>query len=347
MSINNDEVELSLLQQQAIEWLIRLRTRELSEPETLEFAAWLSQDMSHAVAFGDAEDLFNVMTQAVQLKTNDVNLHSKIEQEATETFTVPLPVKHSSRRWLLVPLVLAAVWLIMVKMVLPEQASIWDAYLSDYHTGTGEQRTIQLTDGSQLLLNTDTAVSVDYQDHLRQIILLHGQAQFTVTDNKARPFTVSVGKLQVQALGTVFAIYQKESGDIDVTVQEHSVVVRLSAGEDHLQKQLLPILVQQGQELHYDHASEALTTPKISDSEFSNAWQQRRIIIRDRPLSELVAEIERYRPGRIFLGSDSLGNLHVTGLFSLTDPNASLDSVRKILGLKQTSLGPWWVLLHR
>ena len=44
--------------------------------------------------------------------------------------------------------------------MLPKQVHILNDYLSDYHTKTGEQRNIELADGSLILLNTNTAVSV-------------------------------------------------------------------------------------------------------------------------------------------------------------------------------------------
>lgn len=345
MPTDSDETNLPHLQQQAIEWLIRLRTHELTETETREFADWLSHDPSHAHAFANAEDLFEVMTQAVQIKSADARANPNGVQECAVNATCPPPPKRRTIRWLAVPLALAAAWLFAVTLVLPEQASLWDAYLSDYHTGTGEQRAIQLADGSRLLLNTGTAVSVDYQDTLRQITLHHGQAQFTVAGDKARPFTVNAGELQVRSLGTVFEVYRKASGDIDVTVQEHAVAASLSTSENTLKKP--PTLVEQGQQLQYTNGSDRLNPPETADSEFTDAWRQRRVIVRDRPLAELVAEIERYRPGRIFLGGSNLENLRVTGLFSLDDPEAALTKVQKILGLKETRLGTWWVLLHR
>jgi transmembrane sensor len=340
MPTDHATASLPPLQQQAIEWLLRLRTHELSEAETLEFAEWLSHDLSHTEAFANAEDLYEVMSQAAQLKKEDTISSQKSERDRAVTTTIPAPQKRHTNRWLAVTLGLTAAWLFAVNLVLPQQASLWDAYRSDYHTGTGEQRTVQLADGSRMLLNTDTAVSVDYQDTSRQITLHHGQAQFTVASDKARPFTVSAGELQVRALGTAFEVYRRASGDIEVSVQEHAVAASVS-------DQKTPVRVQQGQHLSYSHASGTLNPPETADDRLTGAWRQRRVIVKDRPLAELVAEIERYRKGRVFLAGAKLNNLRVTGLFSLTDPEASLAKVQKILGLKETRLGPWWVLLHR
>ncbi len=71
MTHDNNPDNLSPLLQQAIEWLIRLRTSELSEEERQNFANWLSFDISHADAFARAEALFDNMTEAVKLKINN------------------------------------------------------------------------------------------------------------------------------------------------------------------------------------------------------------------------------------------------------------------------------------
>jgi transmembrane sensor len=356
MPTKTDETKLPELKQQAIEWLILLRTHDISESQTHAFADWLSQDILHAEAFAKAEDVFNAMVVAAQspristLLASRINEPDNINLAVTGTKQTPPISKISSkhyRRWLAVPLALAATWLIAVALVLPKQAHILNDYLSDYHTKTGEQRNIHLADGSQILLNTNTAVSVDYQESSRHITLHHGQARFTVAKDAQRPFEVNSGGLTIRALGTVFDVYQQESGEIDVTVQEHAVTAKIQnkvgANTDDQPTQ---VKVQEGQRLRYNGYGN-LNQPEPVDGVQTAAWQQRRLFINDRPLAELVEELDRYRVGRIFLSDAKLKNLRVTGMFSLADPDAALDKVRKILALQETQLGPWWVLLHR
>lgn len=345
MPQNSEETSLPPLQEQAIAWLVRLRTHELSEAETREFADWLSQDLSNSEAFAKAEDLFDVMSQAVQINVVSTKPNPNTLPERVQTAAIPLQHNRNPLRWLAVPLALAASWLFTVNLVLPEKASLWHTYLSDYHTSAGEQRSIQLADGSQMLMNTNTAVSADINGSKRLITLHHGQAQFVVAGDKARPFTVNAGELKMRALGTVFEVYLKTSGDIELSVQEHAVAASFTDTGNH--PPTPPITVQQGQQLSYNHGSGNLEPPQAINDEMAGAWRQRRVIVKDRPLAELVAEIERYHQGRIFLGGDSLKNLRVTGLFSLADPNLALVKVQKILGLKETRLGPWWVVLHQ
>ena len=355
MPLSSNESQISELKQQAIDWLVRLRSDDLSDGEMYAFADWLSQDHIHSEAFATAEKLFNDMVNAAKSpapiaetpteaneaqKTPSVN--SVIKQEQ---LSCRLPPKRRTR-WMTTSLGLAAAWLFAVVLVIPRQSHMLDHYLSDYHTETGELREIKLADGSRLLLNTNSAVSVDFKGPIRRITLHHGQANFTVAKDAQRPFEVESGGLIVRALGTVFEVYNANSSEISVTVQEHAVSASIHEGAQATGQHLASVNVQQGQQLRYRPGGE-LNQPEPVELNQASAWQQHRLFINDRPLSELIAELDRYRIGRVFLSDEKLKNLRISGVFSLDKPDDVLNSVRKVLALKETRLGSWWVLLHR
>jgi transmembrane sensor len=352
MPFSADEPQLSELKQQAIDWLVRLRSDDLSDGEMYAFADWLSQDRAHAEAFAAAENLFSDMVLAA--KSPVANAETQAEANIPQIKSLVNPVRPTRRpfpkrytRWLAAPLGLAAAWLFAVILVIPSQSHLLDNYLSDYHTTTGELREIQLADGSRLLLNTNTAVSVDFTESIRQITLHHGQASFTVAKDAQRPFEVVSDGLIARALGTVFEVYNPDSREISVTVQEHAVAARIQTTISTTAEQgLAGVNIQQGQQLRYRPGG-TLQHPEPVELNQTAAWQQHRLFINDRPLSELIAELNRYRVGRIFLSDEKLKNLRVTGVFSLDNPDDVLNSVRKVLALEETRLGPWWVLLHR
>jgi transmembrane sensor len=148
-------------------------------------------------------------------------------------------------------------------------------------------------------------------------------------------------------LGTAFEVYNPSQGEMSVTVQEHAVAVTIE-NETHNEEiaRQSQLEVKEGQRLRYDHTG-YLTAPEAINLAQANAWQQRRLFMNDRPLAELVAELDRYRTGRIFISDPSLKNLHITGAFSLANPDETLAKVKHVLALQETRIGPWWVLLHR
>ena len=66
MPLSSNESQISELKQQAIDWLVRLRSDDLSDGEMYAFADWLSQDHIHSEAFATAEKLFNDMVNAAK-----------------------------------------------------------------------------------------------------------------------------------------------------------------------------------------------------------------------------------------------------------------------------------------
>ncbi|MGZ0078276.1 FecR family protein [Methylomonas sp. YC3] len=382
MPAPSDKSAHTSLQDQAIAWLICLRDDRLDDAELEAFADWLSRDPLHAQAFTEAEALFSDMVLAGSLSSASESLqpasrHAAEKNAAADQIIDPalfirgIPCEPSSstfrqmppptgsgrmviksqadkpasrrplarprRPWFAAGLAVAAMWLLAISLIMPQQARLFSDYFSDYRTQTGEIREIQLSDGSRLLLNTNSAVSVAFTAAARRIILHHGQVQFTVAKDSRRPFDVVADDLTVRALGTVFEVYKTATGPTEVSVQEHAVAVSM-AGQDS------DVTVAQGQGLVYQPGL-PLPHPRAVGAEQS-AWRQHRLVINDRPLADLISELERYRLGRIFLADAALKNLRVTGVFSLDAPDEALSSVRKALALQETRIGPW-VLLHR
>lgn len=330
------------LTQTAVAWLVRLRDGDLTEDETHAFADWLSQGAEYTDAFAKAERYFDEIV-AVEKQLHSAGL--PFESQMPKPVLAKKP-KRNIYPWLGTPLALAAAWLVAVGLVLPKQASLLDTLISDYQTQTGETRAFTLADGSQLLLNTNTAVSVNFQAAQRLITLHHGQVKFTVAKDSSRPFEVKADNLRVKALGTIFDVYRITTDDVTVTVQEHAVAVQVEGEHpSNPQNQAEPITVQAGQQLHY-RTDAALSQPEPINLAQAAAWQHRHLSFKDKPLGEIVDELNRYRLGRIYLAGDSLNNLRVTGVFPLDNPDAALASIRNVLGLQLTRLGPW-VVLHR
>ncbi|MGH8650771.1 MAG: FecR domain-containing protein [Gammaproteobacteria bacterium] len=71
---------------------------------------------------------------------------------------------------------------------------VTDLWLSDHYTGTGEQREIVLADGSRAFLNTDSALSLEYTESLRQVRLHRGQVLFTVAPRGRPPLRGDRGR---------------------------------------------------------------------------------------------------------------------------------------------------------
>jgi len=75
-----------------------------------------------------------------------------------------------------------------------------------YTTAVGEQRVITLPDESEVILNTDTSVSIFLSRGKRTVEIARGEAYFKVKRDASRPFEVLTGDGIARAVGTEFVV---------------------------------------------------------------------------------------------------------------------------------------------
>lgn len=103
-------------------------------------------------------------------------------------------------------------------------------------TTAGESRTIALDDGSEIILNGDSRITLDRSDP-RMARLERGEARFTVEHDASDPFSVTVGDARLVDIGTVFNVVRSDA-QLHVGVAEGAVryesasrQVELAAGD--------------------------------------------------------------------------------------------------------------------
>jgi transmembrane sensor len=181
-----------------------------------------------------------------------------------------------------------------------------------YATSVGERRVVALDDGSRVTLNTNTRIRIDYSDTMRIVRLDRGQAYFQVAHEARRPFEVITGNSVVRAVGTAFDVY--EHGDETlVTLVEGVVKTRLAASTPADEPAQLEQIVRAGQKVALVRGHRAAVLPAAVDR--STAWLNGKLMFNDEPLSAAVAEANRYSKHQVKLGSPSLRDLRVSGVF--------------------------------
>lgn len=180
-------------------------------------------------------------------------------------------------------------------------------------TEIGERSTFRLDDGSSVVLNTNTRLSLDFSGPERRAALLQGQALFEVAEDSAAPFIVEAGSQRIRAVGTEFEVYF-EGVEVMVTLIDGIVDVSL---EDRVPgSDTEPVRLLAGQRLTA-HAEKPTTHPDIEsvDAALATIWQTGRVFFDDTPLRDAIKEMNRYSTLKIVLDDDSLGDLRVNGMF--------------------------------
>jgi transmembrane sensor len=195
-----------------------------------------------------------------------------------------------------------------------------------FATGKGERREIALADGSTVHLNAETTLKVRYTGDRRAIEMAEGEAIFDVRRDAARPFTVATPSREVRVLGTQFDV-RSRSGDLTVTVAHGRVQVSPHDGADGG-----AYLLTRGQRLRV--ASSGAEAVRFVDPGEAFAWRAGRLIYREQPLSEVVADLNRQFTTQIEIGDAELAAMPITGVIVLDDANAVLARLSLMLPIR-------------
>jgi len=279
--------------QQAANWLTRLHDEDVSESERQAFNAWCQADPRHAVAIERMRALWGSFD----------TLPAQPARVALNRAFAPRPARGVQA--------MAVLGLVLCGWLGLEQLPVW---MADQRTGVGERRQIALEDGSQLQLNSNSAVDVKFDGHQRVIELLQGELWVEVAKDAQRPFVVRTDQGTATALGTRYLVKRAADGTTVVTVIESTVAVKGDTRDE--------VKVTAGQRAILDHgrAQPAQATGNADP----DAWTRGLLKVNDQPLSDVLQTLASYRHGMVRFDPQALRNLRVSGVFKLDDTAAAL-----------------------
>jgi transmembrane sensor len=297
----------------AASWYVQFQSQPPSLAEQKAWQLWIDSDPAHLAAWNQMEQLQRQLgTLPQDLKRRALN-------------------SGQHRRQVLKLLLLAA-GTGFVGWHTQRHTSLGNVW-ADYKTGVGQRRTISLADGSQIQLNTDSAIDVSY-DAAQRLIRLRGGEILVQTGKLGdqRPFYVQTRDGRIQALGTRFSVHQMSSST-RVGVLEDRVSVqpaRSSTG---------PLILKAGEGADFDSRHIGLIHP-FQPAEV--AWTNGQLIVLDARLGEVIEELSRYRSGVLHCDRRAR-ELRVSGTFRLDSTDAVLANLQASLPIKVRYFSRYWV----
>lgn len=303
------------LQSQVIEWLMRLEGAPHDPALRAEFESWLSQSDGHRRAYAAVELVWGASAQLPPL--------TPVRREAARAVKPWHGIRGRSAA-----LVVTALAACMAFFAIP---ALQLRLSADHMTGTAELRDLVLEDGSRIALDAGSAIAVDYTAALRTVRLLSGEAYFEVTPSPQRPFVVAAGAVDVTVTGTAFDVALSQ-GDVAVAVQSGTVNVTRNVSER------LAVLTA-GQRLNV--AVRGPVGQSAIDPNDVGAWRDRRMVVYDAPLRNVVEQIGRHMPGVVLFADSKIADSRVSGIVNLERPSNAL---RALVDLQQghvTTISPY------
>lgn len=310
------DAKLDPVVEQAIEWMVRLRSGRADASIEQAFENWLNAAPHHA--------------QIWQQLQNRLGEPYDIVRRAPSTLRDPLLQPMHGRRDVLRGLI--GIGLLGGGFWLAARSDSGQALLADVRTGKGERRELTLADGSTLSLNADSAVDVDFSAGQRLLHLRRGALVVQVAADPTRPFIVRTEQGDARALGTGFLVERSETST-RVVVLEHTVRVSLATGRQ--------LDLQEGHAaMLYDKHIERLDT----DQSLRADWRKGQLSVLDEPLEAVVDTLRPYRSGLLRL-DPQISGLRVQGVFPLDDSDRVLAALEETLPLRVKRYGSWLTLI--
>lgn len=312
------------IRKEAIAWYARLCSGEATDADRADWQCWHEAHPDHQRAWRHFDALAGMLQRVPgHLAASTLQASQRSRRRVLRSFAALVGVGTAAG----------------LSWQIGSQHGGMQAWLADYRTGTGERLTVTLDDGSELTLNTRTAVDVSMDGASRRIVLREGEilVQTAARNGGAkdgRPFTVHTPHGRVLALGTRFTV-RCEAGDTMVSVLQDAVEIQASQGDGR------SVRLQAGQRATFSRA--ALQSPQQVDPALVS-WVGGSLVVESWRLEDVVHELRRYRPGRLVC-DPAVADLRVSGVFPLADTEKALAVITRAFPVRQLGMSRYWVTL--
>lgn len=301
--------------EQAVDWLLKLQSEQPTPAMWQAFEHWQASHPQHAEAWSR-------LTQ-IQQTFGQVPHKAFAKQVLTR-------IDHVARRNALKKL--GTLGLVLPSAWLGYRALPFARWQAEYQTAVGEQKHLHLGDGTRLVLNTDSAVDIQYQAQ-RQILLHHGEVWLETGHQDKRMLVVTTPHGRLVPLGTRFNV-KLNAEHTTLAVTDGAVRIQLANGQS--------TVVQAGQQRSF--SSNGFEQARAVGQNVGD-WQQGMLLAQDMPLADLLKELGRYRRG-VIRCHPALQQMLVSGAFPLKDTDAALDLLQKTLPVQVVTPSRYWIMVE-
>ncbi len=313
-------MKVDRITEEATNWYIQLNASDASDRDIQNCRLWREASSAHETAW----------QEIVQLTAELKEFSSERGMKRTLQRLYDKPVSAERRSTLKRLAILLAAGPISYYTYKQQP---WQGLIADYCTGVGEFREIALADGTQLSLNTSTALNIDYNESQRYLTLLKGEVLIKtghVNDIPHRPFIVKTEHGETTALGTHFGMrVQNEFSSIFLL--DGKVKAQPKHGDN-------AFLLNTGESLHFN--AHDMLERGLADFT-SVAWARGFIIADQMPLATLLSELGRYSTS-IVQCDERVSAIRVSGSFS-TDMEKALNMLTHKLPIRVQTFTRYWL----
>lgn len=182
--------------------------------------------------------------------------------------------------------------------------------VQSYHKVTaplGQISEFTFADGTRIWLNSGTTIRFpnSTREEVRNVYL-EGEAFFEVSEDKEKPFVVHAGNQEARVFGTSFNVRAYEGTEfIETTLVEGSLGVSANKGSE-------VVMLQPGEQFRLAVNGGKNILQKVDTHHFE-AWKEGKLIFRNKPLGEIVSDLERWYNVKIRFEQEEIKEYRFSG----------------------------------
>ena len=325
------------IEETAAHWIMRLEDKDMSEATNAEFRTWYFENEAHKNAFERLSSVWgnmDVLADLNDMAASDVSIAASKRDSGAVWFT---------RRRVLVGALAASILVVFsFGLLMPRDFEV-APFQQAYNTQIGEQETVNLPDGSSIILNTNTKVDIEFTKSNRIVRLESGEAYFEIAKDVERPFSVQTKQGIVTAVGTAFSVRVLDT-KIDVLVTEGRVKLsavpdigtdalevikapRRQSAEPQIVEPQVVMEVTAGQAIVFAQRVESLAPIDDMAIERELDWRDGVLAFKGESLEQVVADISRYTDLTIEITGEELRQQPIAGYFKVGETGALFDAL--------------------
>ncbi|WP_445363283.1 FecR family protein [Microbulbifer sp. ANSA003] len=320
---------------QACAWVARLRSDSITSSDRHQFKQWISQD-ENQLAFAEITELWGDLGALSHLPV-DTLFPESIPSSQNNAAVCSAPTENaqgqqSSKQWTLPQWLMGgglATCGAIVALWVGYQGMGGELKAQIYATERGQIQTINLSDGSEVKLNSNSELRVIYNRNERRTELVRGEAFFEVARQTSRPFTVTAGSANIRVLGTEFNV-ELNPQSTRVSVTEGTV----SVSETDSAPGLGPESVQLVKNEKVSVSERGLSPIGQTSPEEATDWTKGLLVFEKTPLKDALTELNRYLAVPV-AASPQVEDKLVSGTFEISDPDSTLKAIATALDLHE------------
>lgn len=320
------------VQREGVLWVLRLTSGEATEADVKALKLWRAQSPAHADALRQA------MEHRAQLKAwgrsgTDAEILEFAPRAARPRPT--LPTRRAVLGGALAASAVGGAMLVRPPLGLwPSLERVVADLGADYRTEIGRRRRVSIAQGVSVEMNTDTGLAKRPARQGAAVELIYGEIAVDAGGEAAAPFAVAALNGQSSGSNASFNVRYDDDGGVRVACLRGEIQVECKGRK---------VVLGSGRQVAYDQ--NGLGEARAVDVATVDAWRSGLLVFRNAPLSEVVAEINRYRPGKLILTNAELGQRPIFGVFHVDRLDDGIATLRGMANLRTRTLPGGIVLL--